>query len=251
MDQKLLLACLFSLLLTFPAHADERILSIYCEYPPQERFQEGSKVGLIYDQVWEMMKRTNISKPIQIVSWKRGLIEVTTKPDIGLFPTTRTPERESLFHWVGPILRLTWAFYAHADSGLTINSLDDARKVRAIGTYANDSREMWLKAQNFTNLVSVMDNVTNLKKLYAHRIDLMVGSPSVTNRWPEIYGYDPDKMVKVYTFKTVDLYLALSKDTSMDTVWKLQKAFRDMVEDGTVQTQYNKWVPGLIPPTAD
>ena len=226
-------------------------LTIYCEYPPPEGVTIGSKGGLIYDQVWELMRRTDIEEPIQTVSWKRGYAEATSEPNIGLFPTTRTKEREELFHWVGPILRVTWVFYAHADSGITITSLEDAKAVRSIGTYANDSKEQWLRAQGFTNLESIMENLTNLKKLYDRRLDLMVGSPSVTDQWPEREGYDPSKFVEAYTFKTVDLYLALSKGTSMDTVWALEKAFKEMLDDGSIPSLYKKWVPGLKPPATE
>lgn len=237
------------LLLSLPAMA--RDLTIYCEYPAPEKVEIGNKGGLIYDQVWELMRRTDINIPVTQVSWKRGYAEATGKPDVGLFPTTRTAEREKLFHWIGPILRLQWVFYGLNESGIVINSLEDAKKVGSIGTYANDSKEQWLRSKGFTNLVSVMENVTNMKKLYDKRIDLMVGSPSVTNQWPERYGFDPDKLVVVYPFKTVDLYLALSKDTSMDTVWALEKAFKSMAEEGTIATLYEKWIPGLKPPTSN
>ena len=233
------------------ALADESSLLIYCEYPAPTTFEKGSKGGLIYDQVWELMKRTGVKEPVQTVSWKRGYEEALMKPGVALFPTTRTKEREELFHWVGPILRLSWVFYKHADSGLVINSLEDAKAVRSIGTYANDSKEQWLTAQGFTNLVSVMDNVTNLKKLYNRRIDLMVGSPSVTDQWPEQFGLDPSKLELAYSFKTVDLYLAISKKTPVQTVKVLQEVFAEMMRDGTVQKLYDRRVPGLIPPTVE
>lgn len=223
-------------------------LTVYCEYPPPAKVEIGDLGGLIYDQVRALLQRTAQDEDIQVVTWKRGYAEATTKADVGLFPTTRTPEREPLFHWIGPIHRVEWVLYAHADSKLTINSLEDAKKVTAIGTYANDGKESWLKKQGFTNLVSVMDNLTNMRKLYDRRIDLMAGSPSSTGRWPEQFGFDPTKLEVVYTIKSVDLYLALSRDTSMDLVWKLQKEFNKMSKDGTVSAIYSKWAPFLTPP---
>ena len=241
---------IFALVLLAPtiAKAQTCELTIYCEYPPPNKEALHSKGALIYDEVWELMRRTGIKNPIEQVTWKRGYAEATTKPCLGLFPTTRTAEREALFHWVGPILRVEWVFYAHADSGIIINSLADAKAVQAIGTYANDSKEQWLRQQGFTNLKSVIDNPTNLKKLYDHRIDLMVGSPSVTDRWPEQYGFDPSKFVPVYKFKTVDLYLAVSLGTPEKTVKQLKNAFEGMLRDKTVHALYKKWVPGLTPP---
>lgn len=241
-----LLVALLILLLAPKAHA--RDLTVYCEYPPPKEFSLGDKGGLIYDQVRELMRRTSVNTPIRTVTWKRGYDEATTRPNVALFPTTRTEERETLFHWVGPILRLEWAFYALDGSGIVIESLDDARKVGSIGTYAQDGKEQWLQARGFTNLAPVMDNVTNLRKLYDGRIDLMVGSPSVTDRWPAMFNMDPAKLKEVYVFNTVDLYLAVSLETDEDTVHALQDAFAEMLRDGTVNRFYRKWVPGLTPP---
>lgn len=248
MPHSLIHALIIYLCMAASAMAGSRDLTIYCEYAPPGKAIVENKGGLIYDQVWELMRRTDIAMPVHTVTWKRGYAEATSKPNIGLFPTTRTAEREPLFHWIGPILRVTWAFYALKDSGIVINSLEDAKKVRSIGTYANDGKEQWLKGQGFTNLESVMDNLTNMKKLYNGRIDLMVGSPSVTDQWPDTFGFDPAKLVKLYEFKNVDLYLAVSKGTSMDTVRALEKAFKAMAEDGTVRRLYTKWAPNRTPP---
>ena len=248
MQNRLFFIVALSLTMLVSSRVLARDLTIYCEYLPPVKVEQGDTGGLIYDQVWELMRRTGIEKPVEKVSWKRGYVEATTLPNIALFPTTRTTEREDLFYWVGPILQVTWAFYALSDSGIEINSLEDARKVGAIGTYADDGKEQWLKAHGFTNLVSVMENVTNMKKLYNRRIDLMVGSPLATDRWPELYGFDGSNLSMVYPFKRVKLYLAVSKTSSMDTVWALEKAFKDMVQDGTLKHIYNKWVPGMVLP---
>lgn len=241
--RSLLLALASMILTAATALAAEPPLTVYCEYPTPKKVVIGSKGGVIYDQVRRLMERTGLGLPVQQVTWKRGYTEATTRANVALYPTTRTPQREDLFHWVGPILRVEWSFYAHADSGITVNSLEDARKVGAIGTYLQDSKEQWLKARGFTNLVSVMDNQTNLKKLYEKRIDLMVGTPTVTDRWPETYGLDPDKLVHVYTFKSAHLYLAISKGTPEDIAHRLQKEFQTMIEDGTIREIYTKWIP--------
>ena len=233
------------------ATASAHDLTIYCEYTPPEKVTIGDKEGLIYAQVWELMRRTNIEGPIQKVSWKRGYAEATSKPNIGLFPTTRTPKREELFYWIGPVLQVAWAFYGIKGSGLTVNSLEDAKNVRSIGTYANDSKEQWLKAQGFTNLISVLDRKTNIKKLYAGRLNLIVGSPSITDSWPEQLGLDPTMLKMLYQFKSVNLYLAISKETPMEKVQALKKAFKDMVRDGTVRALYNKWAPSYKQPVTE
>lgn len=237
------------LIMAAPMVTNARDLTVYCEYAQPTTETKGDRVGLIYAQVLKLMHLTKTPGRVKTVSWKRGYEEALGKPDIALFPTTRTPEREDLFHWIGPILSIQWVFFSHADSKLVINSLDDARRVGSIGTYTNDSKEEWLKAHGFTNLVSVMDNQTNIRKLYQGRIDLMVETPDVIYQWPKRYGLDPSKLVMAYPFKTVDLYLALSKDTAPDTVRAYQKAFDEMIQDGTLLELYEELTPDLRPPS--
>jgi len=74
-----------------------------------------------------------------------------------LFSTTRTPARENLFKWVGPIFEQRQVPYKRAGSPLEIASLGDARKVAAIGTYYNDTTEQYLKNEGFTNIKSVTE----------------------------------------------------------------------------------------------
>lgn len=237
--------CMVFVAIASPAHARE--LTVYCEYPPpKDNELYGGR--LIYEQVWELLRRAGYDTQIETVSWKRGYTEALMRSDVLLFPTTLTKERESLFHWIGPILQVEWAFFAHADSGISVKSLEEAKAVRSIGTYAQDSKEVWLENHGFKNLISVMDNVTNLKKLYEGRIDLMVGSPGVTDNWPTDHGYDSSKMVTAFTFNTVKLYIAVSKETSKETVSALRSAFASMRKDGTVDAIYHQWAPGWLPP---
>ncbi|SOB58944.1 conserved exported protein of unknown function [Pseudodesulfovibrio profundus] len=237
--------CFMIIAIVPPAHARE--LSVYCEYPaPKDSDLYGGR--LIYEQVWELLRRAGFDTQIETVSWKRGYAEALIRADVALFPTTFTKEREPLFHWIGPILEVEWAFFAHADSGISVNSLEEAKAVKSIGTYAQDSKEVWLKNHGFNNLVSVLDNITNLKKLYEGRIDLMVGSPGVTDNWPAEHGYDSSKMVTAFKFNTVKLYFAVSKETSKETVSALRSAFDSMRKDGTIDAIYHQWAPGWLPP---
>lgn len=239
---------LLTLICIAPSTVQARDLTVYCEYEPPPGVSIGDTSGIIYEQVWEILQRANMVGRIRVVTWKRGMIEVTTKPDIALFPTTRTAERENKFHWIGPIFRVQWAFFKHRDSDFAINSIDDARKVQSIGTYTDDAKEAMLKRLGFTNLVSMRDNQKNFKRLYRQRIDLMVGSLTGVEMWKRRYNADPNTVIPCHVFRTVDLYLALSHGTNPATLAKLQKAFDSIVADGTVNRIYARWLPGRRPP---
>lgn len=246
-----LLAVMSIGILLVPAAASARGLTIYCEYAPPKEVVKGSEGGMIYEQIWELMRRTGIRKPIQVVSWKRGYDEALSKPNIGLFATTRTESREGKFYWIGPILRIEWQFFGLKDSGVAPRTLEEAKKVGAIGVYTNDSKEQWLQEQGFTNLSSVLDNYTNLRKLYAGRIDLVAGGAVSTPIMARSLGLDVTQLVPVLTIKSVDLYLALSINTDPETVRALSEAFDDMIGDGTLNAIYAKWGSDRDPPVRE
>src|SRR4051812_46811506 len=65
---------------------------------------EGKRVvGIGADTVREIMERANIEHTIELLPWKRAYTAAVERSDTCVFSTTRTPEREPLFKWVGPI----------------------------------------------------------------------------------------------------------------------------------------------------
>lgn len=113
---------------------------------------------------------------IEVVPWAWGYSLATSQPNVALFSTTRLPQREKLFKWVGPIYSQTWGFYGKNGSGLKINSLEDAKRVARIGTYHKDAKEQYLQAKGFHNLISANKNISNIRHLMDGHIDLWVSS---------------------------------------------------------------------------
>jgi polar amino acid transport system substrate-binding protein len=212
------------------------------------RTVNGELGGWAVDIVHELMHRTHCRSHIEPMPWARAYAIALDKPDVVLFPATRTEERDPLFHWVGPLFRVRWCFLARKGSGITIHSLDDARKVGAIGTYIGDARDRYLTAQGFTNLQRTANDATNYRKLEYGRLDLIVGSGTGLASMADAAGIDPDNFEEVFPLKEVDLYVALSRDTPPETVEAWQKAFRDLRSDGTLADILARWYPGVKPP---
>jgi polar amino acid transport system substrate-binding protein len=195
-----------------------------------------------------LMRRTHCDAAIEPMPWARAYDIALSSPGVVLFPATRTEERDTRFHWVGPIFRVRWCFLAHKGSGIVIRSLDDARRVKSIGTYIGDARDRYLTEQGFTNLQRTASDATNYRKLEYGRLDLIVGSDTGLAAMADAAGIDPDNFEPVFPLKEVDLYVALSRDTAPGTVEAWQRAFRAMRDDGTLAGILNRWYPGVKPP---
>ncbi|UUZ51014.1 transporter substrate-binding domain-containing protein [Massilia sp. B-10] len=136
---------------------------------------------------------------------ERALTLAHTQHHTCVFMTTRTPERETWFHWIGPISQADWVLFGRADRHFEIRTLDDARGLR-IGAYNGDVRGEFLKARGL-NVEFAQNDDSNPKKLMLDRIDLWVNSTRSSRAVLARTGLT-GKVVPVHTYQLVKLYLA-------------------------------------------
>lgn len=198
--------------------------------------------------VREMQRRLGDASPITIVPWARGLALALKQRDVALFPTARTPEREHLFHWVGPIGRNDWSFYKRRGDTLTIKSLEDAKRVEGIAVYQHDARHSYLRKLGFTNLQDASNNILNIRKLLHNRVDLIACS-NLCPMQLELALRQPSELIEeALVFRRTHLYLAFSKKTDEETVSTWGDAYAAMIADGTFHAIHEYWLPGVPSP---
>lgn len=217
-------------------------LSIYTEdSPPGNYLQDGRPEGFAVEIVRDILRRLSLPDRIEVVPWARGYRRATSAPSVVLFSTTRLPQREHLFHWVGPIYTQNWTLYGRKGSGLRIDSLEQARKVARIGTYLQDAKEQYLKALGFDNLVSANRNISNIRHLIDGDIDLWVSSDFNMPYQVRQAGVDPNQLAPVYAFRRVDNYIVFSLDTPMPVVRAWQRCLDEIKQDGTYTALMEKF----------
>lgn len=201
----------------------------------------GSVVGSGSDRVHEVMARAGVAYSIDVQPWKRAYTAALTRPDTCVFSTTRTPEREPLFKWIGPIDHTEWFLLGRADRHYALATLEDARKLR-IGTYNGDARDAFLRERGF-NVDPAQDDMTNPQKLLLGRIDLWVASLRRSSTVLEQNGWT-GKIVPVLSLKQVDVYLACNVSVPDALVARMNAAVEAMNRDGTmkkIDRRYETW----------
>ena len=223
------------------AYSDEssEVLHLFTEpFPPFSMTTDGSAHASSAEQVTgfaaetfkELMRRADVTATMQLVPWKRAYAQALEYPNNGAFPTFRTPERETLFSWVGPLVENNWVLMARADSDIALETLADAGRYR-IGGYLGDSLPAYLEAQGL-KVDYVNNDVLNVRKLARGRIDLW---PVVEVEGPPLLAQQEGVAVKkVFTFKRTEMALALNPGTDPELVARLQLTLEQMHEDGTV-----------------
>ena len=219
------------------------ILQVYTEqYPPLTyRNSYGEITGFGTDIVTEIMKRNQSYYDIHLSLWSNGYELALNNPNFCLFTMDRTELRENLFQWVGPIGSNITYLYVLAGSGITINSIEDARALASVGTVSSWFSDQYLRDLGFTNLVSDSDPAVMTEKLMSGEVNAFV----VTNvTFPSILrslGYQYSQVTPAFDLMSSDYYVAFSKTTPTETVQQWQQALEAAKQDGTYDAIYLKW----------
>jgi len=217
------------------------------EYPPLTFSRDGAATGLDTEVVEEIMRRLGITAKIEVVPWARGYKLVLNAPNVGLFATTRTPEREKLFKWVGPISATTAHFYS-LRGGARFESLDRARSAERILIPREWYLEQMLRDMGFTNIYTVSAPIEAVRMLVGKRAPLMALDDITLADTLSAGGVDPQLIEPGVLISQAVQYIAFSSDAPDTMIARWQKALDDMKSDGSFDRLYEKWLPGVTPP---
>ena len=233
---------LVALLMPTLLQAAVQEFNIYTEeYPPYNYSKDGKVTGISTEIVREMLSRLGHPDNIRVSSWSKAYRLVQETDNSILYSTTRTAAREDLFKWVGPLVPNNISFFARANSGISITSLDDARKVGRIGVYIDDIGEILLKGEGFTNLRSVPDNVTNIKDLVDGKIDLWIMNELTGKQMAKEQGV-AKQIEKVFDVQETFMYIAFPKSTPDAVIRQWQQVLDQLKDDGTYGKIFSQWI---------
>jgi len=189
------------------ASADAPIrLTLTTEHsPPASMLGNDGVTGRETDKIGEMMTRTGTDYKIDLLPWKRAYMMAQHQPPTCVYSTSRTPEREPLFKWIGPTDEAEWQLWGRVDHAFPLKTLEDTRSLR-IGTYIGDARDEYLRSRCF-KVEAVANDLANPQKVLLNRIDLW--AVGIRNNSPGPGQFEwTDKVVPLLAFNRVKVYLA-------------------------------------------
>lgn len=244
MKFNLILIFFLFILNSISVYADK--ISIVTEdLPPLNYKKNGEITGITTDIVKEILKRTKTAAKINLYTWRRAYLLAKSKKNILIYSIAKTQDRVEFFKWIGPVISWTLCVYSLKDrTDIVINKINDAKKYK-LGVIKNDAIAEGLIKYGFVvgkNLVYSRDDVINLKNLFARRIDLVAKNDFFMETKIKKLGYDINKIKKVFTVPTkFNFYLAFNKNTSDKIVKKFEKAFEEIMKDGTYTKIINSY----------
>ncbi len=239
--KKLLLTAVCIVLMGSPSILCAELTILTENLPPLNYVDNGVIVGPSVEVVQEIQKRVGSMEQIKVYPWARAYKMALEEENVVLFGMTYTKVRYDKFKWVGPLAIKRDILVAKKDSGITISTLEDAKKVKRIGTLLEDTRGRLLESYGFTNLEPVSDEQLNAKKLSLGRIDLWAYKIPGMRTVCDLAGVDYTQFQEVYHLRKSELMIAFSKKTSDTIVKAWQDAFDEMSADGTLLQIRKKW----------
>ena len=209
--------------------------------PPLNYVDNGILVGPSVEIVKEIQKKIGSEEPIQVYPWSRAYKMAEEEKNVVLFGMTYTKVRKNKFKWVGPLAIKRDILVAKRSSGITIDSLEDAKKVKRIGILLDDTRGRLLASHGFKNLEPVSDEQLNAKKLALGRLDLWAYKIPGLRTVCDLAGVDHTQFKEVFHLREIELMIAFSNKTSDAIVKKWKKAFDELTADGTILKIQKNW----------
>jgi len=222
--------------------ADAGLRIITEELPPfNYAGPDGKVTGQSTEVVNGILARLNQTGTIELLPWSEGYTAALRGPRVALYSTGRTDEREHLFKWAGPVTAYDFTFYARNGSAITVTSVEAAKAAGQIGVVKDDARYQFLRAQNFTSVVTCDTDAECLRNLLSNKTDLWFGSAVNFPAMVKKEGINSLALREVYQVKTVPMYIAFSPDTPDHVVAAWQEALDGMKQDGAFASIRQKY----------
>lgn len=197
------------------------------EYPPYNYLNEQGEVrGTATQLLKSLFERIGLDAEFQLLPWARALTEAQMRENTCVYSTTRTPERDPLFKWIGPLLSNQWGAFSLASASLEANSLDDLSELR-IGSFREDAVGKYVQDQGHSLILATTDH-ENLDRLSADLIDVWITGVASADYLAEQQGI---ALKKLFIFNEVPLYLACHKSLSSHQQQLMQTTLETLLQE--------------------
>ena len=220
-------------------------ITFYTEnYPPANYLEQNELKGITVDTLKEIWQHLNIpEQEILVVPWARGYRFTLDHNNTALFTMSKTPARENLFKWVGPIFHSTHVLMAKKSSNFHFTNLGQIF-YHSVAAIEGDISEISLHQIGFPS--SNMAKVSQLKQAFlmmqSERVDMMIISIHGFTHLAKQLNFDPNDYQQVWQVNKIGNYLAFNINTPDEVIQAYQQAF-DALEQKRLKIKENYTLP--------
>ncbi|MCQ4279952.1 transporter substrate-binding domain-containing protein [Pseudomonas stutzeri] len=226
-----------------------RVTVVTEELPPYNMTVDGKLTGMATEVVQAVLDEVGEAARIQSMPWARAYDIALNSENVLIYSIARTPQRESLFKWVGVIAPTRWFLFSLPGTEFNLKSLDDARQYQ-IATVKEDVGEQYLIDKGFVigrNLQSSNKYEHNYEKLKAGRVNLWISNELNAHYLVrQASGSPGDTAVPQLNLDDLGgangLCMAFSRNTPDEVVERFRQALSRVRADGRYDTIAARWL---------
>ncbi|MBG0790145.1 MAG: transporter substrate-binding domain-containing protein [Desulfovibrionaceae bacterium] len=229
--RKFILCLLFMVFLSPGLAASANIEEVYVgELSPlividAHRGIHGSAVEIV-STIMDMADNTLTAGDFKDIIWARALETVKSHSGTAIICLARTPQRERIYKWVGPVGEVVLGLYAQKNRNMRFRPEDESPKSRIGVVRGSAAAHILLNSCGMEecDLRFVKDDETQFKMLKKGRLDLITQSDTGALLTMKKLGFDSNEFEMVHVLDELKLYLALNIETDDAFVSRLQAA---------------------------
>ncbi|MCO5365043.1 transporter substrate-binding domain-containing protein [Pseudomonas alliivorans] len=247
MNYSTLISVLLCLLLSAPARADHYQV-VTEEWPPYNYSENGQITGMTTEIVRAIMNVTGHDLTIVLAPSMRASLILKMRPRTIMYSMFRTPEREHVYKWVGPILEEAIHPYQLA-AAPPVTSLEQLLHAPQITTRHAGLLPDMLQSLGFKNLdKSATESVQLYRMLLSDRTAIIIGDTDAGVAYQSRQlNIAPGtlRQIPIELYRS-SLYIAFSRDCEDDVVDSWSSALETLRQSGElerIQRRYTQPAP--------
>lgn len=217
--------------LSTPEHQE---ITFYTEiYPPANFVENNELKGITVDTlkaIWRELKQPE--QYINIVPWVRGYRNTLNNPNSALFTMSRTPPRENLFKWVGPIFHSTHVLITKKSNQFKFAKLSDIFKYK-VAAVRGDISEISLNQMGFPeqNMAKVSELKLAFKMMATGRVDMIVVTIHAFHHLAQQLNFDATDYENVWQVNKFANYIAFNIETPDSLITQYQETLDKLSQE--------------------
>ena len=216
------------------ANSKHQEITFYTEiYPPANYVENNELKGITVDTlkaIWQELKQPE--QYINIVPWVRGYRNTLNTRNSALFTMSRTPPREHLFKWVGPIFNSTHVLITKKSNQFKFSKVSEIFNYK-VAAVRGDISEISLNKMGFPN--ENMAKVSELKLAYkmmeTARVDMIVVTIHGFHHLAQQLNFDVKEYENVWQVNKYENYIAFNINTPDSVITQYQKALDKLSQE--------------------
>lgn len=237
----------FAALCVAPQAAD--LVAYSAEWPPYTFEREGKVVGIAADLLRQACKEARLDCRLELLPWARAYQTAKLTPNTLVYPTTRTPERETDFRWLGPMGPTLpgdawiWRLKDHRVDAVEYIQLNRYR----VGVVVGDSpvHELWMRGVKREAMDFADSNESNIRKFLTGRVDVVVDTDLGMAWQLGQNGFGADRAVHLLPYaKGSPSYFALNRATPKAVANRLEAGITAIVRRNELKAIVRRYING-------